>query len=59
MGLTEIYQEGKKIRARHGFAALWAILKWRLIDDIYDRRGYGADKLLHVGLIRRDERVSR
>jgi glycosyltransferase involved in cell wall biosynthesis/phospholipid N-methyltransferase len=36
------YQEGKKIRFRHAVTAMLAILKWRLIDDLYsgeDERG--------------------
>ncbi|MBI2922865.1 MAG: glycosyltransferase [Planctomycetes bacterium] len=32
------YPEGKKARWYHGFAAVWAILKYWLIDDLYDQK---------------------
>ncbi|MCC6747305.1 MAG: glycosyltransferase [Deltaproteobacteria bacterium] len=36
------YQEGKKISARHGFGALWSILKWTVVDDLFQNDQYGA-----------------
>ena len=50
------YAEGKKIRARHGFTALHAIIKWRLIDDLYHEDGYGAHIL---GSLARVQRFNR
>jgi glycosyltransferase involved in cell wall biosynthesis len=39
------YQEGKKISARHGWRALWSILKWKVIDDIFQEDEYGSEML--------------
>jgi glycosyltransferase involved in cell wall biosynthesis len=36
------YREGKKIGLKDGFFALMAILKWKLIDDIYHDDEYGS-----------------
>ncbi len=39
------YQEGKKIGVRDGMQALWAILKWSFIDDLYNADEYGSAML--------------
>ncbi len=43
------YREGKKISFVDGFRALAAILRWKLIDDIYQDDEYGAAILSSVG----------
>jgi SAM-dependent methyltransferase len=40
------YAEGKKIGAKDGFLALFAMLRWWLIDDIYDEVRYGSNILV-------------
>jgi glycosyltransferase involved in cell wall biosynthesis/phospholipid N-methyltransferase len=42
------YAEGKKIGWRDGFAALWAILKFGLSDEIYRRDEYGSQILARL-----------
>jgi glycosyltransferase involved in cell wall biosynthesis len=42
------YREGKKISARHGATALAAILRWKLIDDLYSEDGLGSERLLSL-----------
>lgn len=39
--LPRTFAEGKKIRPKDGFLALGAMLKWSLIDDLYERDEYG------------------
>ncbi len=39
------YQEGKKIGPADGLKALWAILKWKLVDDMYEDGEYGSEIL--------------
>jgi glycosyltransferase involved in cell wall biosynthesis len=39
--LPRTFAEGKKIRPRDGFLALGAMLKWTLIDDLYEHDEYG------------------
>ncbi|MGZ4788589.1 MAG: glycosyltransferase [Terriglobales bacterium] len=39
--LPRTFAEGKKIRPKDGFLALGAMLKWTLIDDLYERDQYG------------------
>ena len=39
--LPRTFAEGKKIRPKDGFLALGAMLKWTLIDDLYERDEYG------------------
>jgi glycosyltransferase involved in cell wall biosynthesis len=39
------YREGKKISARHGWTALQAILRWKVIDDIYQKDEHGSEIL--------------
>ena len=39
------YSEGKKIGAPDGLKALWAIVKWKLIDDMYEDGAYGSEIL--------------
>lgn len=36
------YEEGKKIRARDGVLALWSMLRYWLVDDIYRKDEYGS-----------------
>lgn len=38
------YAEGKKIRPKDAFAALWTMVKYKAIDDLYEER-YGEDIL--------------
>ncbi len=40
------YREGKKIGAKDGFRALWAIVKFWLVDDLYKEDAYGGS-ILH------------
>lgn len=50
------YREGKKISFRDGIYALGAILKWKIVDDIYQDDEYGSDiltSLQHVQKINR------
>ncbi len=42
------YQEGKKINWRDGFAALWAIARFTVTDDIYAHDAYGSQILGRV-----------
>jgi glycosyltransferase involved in cell wall biosynthesis len=42
------YREGKKISARHGLTALGAILKWKLIDDLYLKDEQGSESLISL-----------
>jgi glycosyltransferase involved in cell wall biosynthesis len=39
--LPRTFAEGKKIRPKDGFLALGAMLKWTLIDDLYEHDEYG------------------
>ncbi|MCK5796826.1 MAG: glycosyltransferase [Deltaproteobacteria bacterium] len=39
------YEEGKKIGAKDGLKAFWAILKWKMIDDMYEADEYGSEIL--------------
>jgi glycosyltransferase involved in cell wall biosynthesis/phospholipid N-methyltransferase len=39
------YQEGKKISWRDGFAALWAIARFSVSDDVYARDSHGSQIL--------------
>ena len=43
------YQEGKKINWKDGVAALWAIARFALSDDIYKRDEYGSQILARLG----------
>jgi len=47
------YREGKKIRARDGFRALWAILKFWIVDDLYKEDAYGGNILHNLERTRR------
>jgi glycosyltransferase involved in cell wall biosynthesis len=47
------YQEGKKIRARDGVLALFAILHFWLIDDLYQEDEYGSHILAELERARR------
>ena len=47
------YQEGKKIRARDGILALFAILHFWLIDDLYQEDEYGSHILAELERARR------
>lgn len=47
------YQEGKKIGIRDGVAAVWAIVRWKLIDDIYHHDDYGSTILTSLNHVRR------
>ncbi|MCH7666270.1 MAG: glycosyltransferase [Acidobacteria bacterium] len=40
------YREGKKIGLKDGFRALWAILKFWIVDDLYKDDAYGGN-ILH------------
>ncbi|MCP4203465.1 MAG: glycosyltransferase [bacterium] len=40
------YREGKKIGIKDGFRALWAILKFWIVDDLYKEDAYGGN-ILH------------
>lgn len=42
------YREGKKISARHGLTALAAILRWKLIDDLYEKDEHGSESLISL-----------
>jgi glycosyltransferase involved in cell wall biosynthesis/phospholipid N-methyltransferase len=43
------YQEGKKINWKDGVAALWAIVRFAVSDDIYKRDEYGSQILARLG----------
>lgn len=43
--LPRSYDEGKKIKPKDGFLALYAMLKYALIDDIYRKDEYGSNIL--------------
>ncbi len=47
------YQEGKKIRSRDGILALFAILHFWLIDDLYQEDEYGSHILAELERARR------
>ncbi len=51
--LPRSYDEGKKIRARDGFFAIGAMLKYFLIDDIYSEAEYGSNILADLQDARR------
>jgi SAM-dependent methyltransferase len=42
------YEEGKKIRAKDGFLALGAMLRWWLIDDLYRPDEHGSNILVSM-----------
>jgi glycosyltransferase involved in cell wall biosynthesis/phospholipid N-methyltransferase len=42
------YQEGKKIGWKDGFAALWAIVRFALSDDVYRRDEFGSQILARL-----------
>jgi glycosyltransferase involved in cell wall biosynthesis len=42
------YREGKKITWKDGFRALWVMLKYKIIDDLYDEKS-GHDILASIG----------
>lgn len=46
--LPRSYEEGKKIRAKDGLLALGAMLRWWLIDDIYQEDEYGSHILAEL-----------
>ena len=54
MGRT--YREGKKIGWRDGFKALWAMVKYWIIDDIYAEDEYGSHILHRLEHARRFNR---
>ncbi|HSM50319.1 MAG TPA: glycosyltransferase [Thermoanaerobaculia bacterium] len=43
--LGRTYQEGKKIGWRDGFDAVWTMLKYWLVDDVYREDAYGSQIL--------------
>jgi glycosyltransferase involved in cell wall biosynthesis len=43
------YQEGKKINWKDGVAALWAIVRFALSDEVYKRDEYGSQILARLG----------
>jgi SAM-dependent methyltransferase len=47
------YEEGKKIRGRDGFLALLAMLRYWLVDDIYQKDEYGSHILVSLERARR------
>jgi glycosyltransferase involved in cell wall biosynthesis len=51
--LPRTFAEGKKIRGRDGLRALGAILKFGLVDDIYQQDAYGSHILNSLLLARR------
>jgi glycosyltransferase involved in cell wall biosynthesis len=46
--LPRTHQEGKKIRARDGLLALLAMIRFWLIDDLYNQDEYGSHTLLEL-----------
>ncbi|MCH2173816.1 bifunctional glycosyltransferase/class I SAM-dependent methyltransferase [Myxococcota bacterium] len=50
------YQEGKKIGARDGFLAIFAMLHWWLVDDIYQKDEYGSNILVDLSGVPRFNR---
>jgi SAM-dependent methyltransferase len=50
------YQEGKKIGARDGFLAIFAMLHWWLVDDIYQQDEYGSNILVDLSGVPRFNR---
>jgi glycosyltransferase involved in cell wall biosynthesis len=46
-------EEGKKIGLRDGLSALWTILKYWLIDDIYEKDSYGSSILYALSYAKR------
>jgi glycosyltransferase involved in cell wall biosynthesis len=50
------YNEGKKIGAKDGFKALWAIMKWKLIDDMYEDGEYGGEILTSLSHVHKFNR---
>jgi SAM-dependent methyltransferase len=51
--LPRSYEEGKKIRARDGFLALLAMLRYWLVDDIFQKDEYGSHILVSLERARR------
>ena len=51
--LPRTFAEGKKIRPKDGFLALGAMLKWTLIDDLYERDEYGTQLVSELEKARR------
>ena len=51
--LPRSYEEGKKIRARDGFLALWALVRYLVVDDIYRADEYGSNILVDLQKARR------
>ncbi len=51
--LPRTFAEGKKIRPKDGFLALGAMLKWTLIDDLYERDQYGTRLISELEKARR------
>ena len=47
------YQEGKKIGVADGMAAIAAIIRWKLIDDIYHDDEYGSAILTSLNHVRK------
>jgi len=47
------YQEGKKIGIADGMAAIAAIIRWKLIDDIYHADEYGSSILTSLNHVRK------
>jgi glycosyltransferase involved in cell wall biosynthesis len=54
--LGRTYREGKKIGWRDGFKALWAMMKYWLLDDIYAEDEYGSHILHRLENARRFNR---
>jgi SAM-dependent methyltransferase len=50
------YQQGKKIGWRHGLTALLAIMRWKLVDDLYHRDERGAAILSSMSHVQRFNR---
>ena len=51
--LPRTQEEGKKIRARDGLLALWAMIRFWLIDDMYKKDEYGSHILVELERSRR------
>ncbi|HET9698535.1 MAG TPA: glycosyltransferase [Terriglobales bacterium] len=51
--LPRTYAEGKKIRPRDGLLALFAMLHWFLIDDLYEDDDYGTRLISELDKARR------
>lgn len=50
------YEEGKKIGWRHGLSALLAILRWKVVDDLYHHDEHGAAILSSMSHVQRFNR---